>query len=350
MEPLGSVGEEKRAVESQKPPRRMAFRLFCQHGFTGLGSCTKYRSGSGITLGYLPSINNYSKMSNENLHQTNAPQVLDISEVLKTVGSPRLDPYKAFFQCETDTQLLGAYFWGQTIGVAFQPTLAMYEIALRNAIHRAASDFSSKSVSDSYPWYDRAQDGAVRIVGKTLVKLNEVLYSGDPPLRRHPQPSPDSVVASLSFGFWPSMLAGLAKREQTLILSKAFRAHPKSHPKFWGNQENVTDLIGTLKGIQDLRNAVAHHEPIWKCHRLNIPEGHWSQSVRSLREKHAAMLEVMAWCCPASAAAAEHSFATRLFKSICSTNAVQAFKVDPFAAGRMELFGPPVLVAVSAAS
>jgi hypothetical protein len=25
-------------VESQKPPRGMAFRLFCQHGITGLGS------------------------------------------------------------------------------------------------------------------------------------------------------------------------------------------------------------------------------------------------------------------------------------------------------------------------
>ncbi|MYN26981.1 Abi family protein [Duganella levis] len=288
-------------------------------------------------------------MSNENLQQKNIPATPDISEVLKTVGSPRLDPYRVFFQCDSDTQLLGAYFWGQTISVAFQPTLAMYEIALRNAVHRSASDFSSKGTSESYPWYDRAQDGAVRIGGKTLLKLNEVLYSGEPPLRRSPQPSPDSVVASLSFGFWPSMLAGLSKREQTLILSKAFRAHPKSHPRFWGVQENVTDLISTLKGIQDLRNAVAHHEPIWKSHRLSGAETHWSQSVRSLREKHAAMLTVMAWCCPASAAAAEHSFATRLFKSICSTNAVLAFKVDPFGAGRMQLFNPPVLTAVSAA-
>jgi hypothetical protein len=97
-------------------------------------------------------------------------------------------------------------------------------------------------------------------------------------------------------------------------------------------------LIETLKDIQGLRNAVAHLEPIWKPHRLKNKETHWSHSVVSLREKHAAMIRVMAWCCPASAAAVEHSYANRVFKSICSTDAVQAFMQDPFGAGEMNLF------------
>lgn len=335
------------AQKSQKPPRGMAFRLFCQHGFTGLGSCINCRSGSGITLGYAESVRKFTKMINENPAPDRLTIIANVAAVLATVGEPRLAPYKIFFQCQTDEQLLGAYFWGQAVSSAFHLTLGMYEIALRNAIHQAASNFCSNGASQSCAWYDQAQAIAVRIGGKTRDKLTEVLYSGTPPLRRHPQPAPDSVVASLSFGFWPSLLAGLSKREQTVILTKAFSGHPKSHPRFWGNADNVTELIQMLKGIQDLRNAVAHHEPIWKRHRLKGSETNWSHSVFSLREKHAEMLTVMAWCCPHLAAATEHSFATRFFKSICSTNAVRAFMADPFGAGAMKLFEPPLPAAES---
>lgn len=280
-------------------------------------------------------------MSNENL-QPNQPQVKvpNVSDVLETVGAARLGPYRAFFKCQTEDELLGAYLWGQAIGVAFQLTLGMYEVALRNAIHKATSEYCSHGNSQSYAWYDRSQAHAVRIGGKSLEKINEVLYSGNPPLRRHPQPVPDSVVATLSFGFWPSLLAGLTKREQTVILTAAFSGHPKSHPKYWGDANNVTSLVEMLKGIQDLRNAIAHHEAIWKSHRLKGTETNWSHSVVSLREKHAEMLTVMAWCCPNFAVATQISFATRFFKSICSTNAVRAFMANPFQAGAMTRFEP----------
>lgn len=290
-------------------------------------------------------------MSNENrqpnpgspigVPQIQTQKVVDIAAVLASVGAPRLDPYRIFFKCQTDEQLLGAYLWGQAVGVAFQLTLSMYEVALRNAIHRSASDFCSKGLSQSYPWYDPTQPGAVRIGGKTLDKINEVLLDANKGVRRNPQPVPDSVVAAVSFGFWPSVLVGMAKHEKTVILTKAFSGHPKSHPKYWGERKNVEELINTLKSIQDLRNAIAHHEAIWKPHRLKGNESNWSRSIVSLREKHTEMLNVMAWCCPHLAAATEISFATRFFKSICSTNAVRAYMQDPFGAGTMTLFEPP---------
>jgi hypothetical protein len=291
-------------------------------------------------------------MSNENrqqnpVSQKQAPKipigkVANVSAVLTSIGAPRLDPYRFFFKCQTEEELLGAYFWGQAIGVAFQLTLSMYEVALRNAIHRAASHFCSKGTSQSHAWYDSTQPSAVRMGGKTLEKINEVLCCS-PGVRRNPQPVPDSVVATLSFGFWPSALLGMAKHEKTVILTNAFPGHPKSHPKYWGERRNVDELISTLKSIQELRNAVAHHEAIWKPHRLKGDERNWSQSVASLREKHAEMLKVMAWCCPHLATATEISFATRFFRSICSTNAVRAYMRDPFGAGAMTLFEPPQL-------
>jgi len=260
--------------------------------------------------------------------------------ILSTLGQSRLAPYREFFQCTTDEQLLGAYFWGQAVSSAFQPTLGMYEVVLRNAVHKAASSRSSRNTSTSHPWYDKSRKDALVRSGKTWTKIEEILTYGADRLRHDPQPSPDKVVASLSFGFWPVFLDGLAKPDQARILTDAFPKHPHSTPRHWGVQNNVTGLINTLKGIQALRNAVSHYEPVWKRHRLKNTEKNWSHSIVSLREKHEQILDVMAWCCPDAADAVRYSFASRTFKSICSTDAVKAFMEDPFMAGSMTRFKP----------
>lgn len=336
----------KYRAEKVKSHPKVAFRLFCQCGVTGLGSSK--RSGSGITLGYRKIIAAQSKMSNEKLQQefVNEP---DYQGLLLTLGQPRLTPYKDFFRCASSRELAGAYLWGQAVAAAFQPTLGMYEVVLRNAIHLQASRLSSKGTSDSCAWYDSANNSALTIRGKTRAKVDKVLLDENG-TRLVPQPAPDKVVASLSFGFWPNFLSGLTVREKTLLLTKIFHAHPHSKPKHWGRTENVQQLVGMLKDIQDLRNAVAHYEPIWKPHRLTGAEVHWSQSVQSLRKKHAEIIEVMAWCCPQSAAAVESSYATRILKSFCSTNAVCAFMADPLGAGRMQLFEPVAAHPLAAAA
>jgi hypothetical protein len=271
--------------------------------------------------------------------QQAAPQP-HTGRILATLGQPRLAPYREFFQCTTDEQVLGAYFWGQAVSSAFQPTLGMYEVVLRNAVHKAASSRSSRNTSTSHPWYDKSRQDALVRSGKTWTKIEEILTYGAARLRRDPQPSPDKVVASLSFGFWPVFLDGLAKPDQARILTDAFPKHPHSTPRHWGVQNNVAGLIDTLKGIQALRNAVSHYEPIWKRHRLKNTEKNWSHSIVSLREKHEQILDVMAWCCPDAADAVRYSFASRTFKSICSTDAVKAFMTDPFMAGARTRFKP----------
>jgi hypothetical protein len=254
-------------------------------------------------------------------------------DVIKTIGASRIAPYRSHFQCKTDEETLGAYFWGQAVSSAFQACLGMYEVTLRNAIDAAASKFA-KNVT----WYDYAQTWALPLHGTTKDRITDELYSGKPPLRRAPQPTPDAVVSSLSFGFWNGFLNGLTFREQPRILTDTFAFHPHSTPKHWTITSNVVDLMVKLQKIQRLRNAVAHLEPIWKKHRLKGTETHWSHCVVSLRELHEDMMEIISWCCPDAASAVKHSYARRLFLSICSTDAVKAFKADPFAAGRMTPF------------
>jgi len=278
-------------------------------------------------------------MINKNPPQiaTNEP---DYQKLLLSISLARSAPYRSFFRCTSDKETVGAYFWGQAIAAAFQPTLGMYEVALRNAIHREASRMSSKGTSDSYPWYDNHLKEALPTRGKTRDKVEDVLCDKFN-VRLAIQPSPDQVVASLSFGFWTSFLTGLTQRQQPVLLTRVFAAHPHSKPAHWSYSANVEQLMTKLKGIQDLRNAVAHYEPIWKPHRLTGTEPNWTHCISSLRDKHSDMLTVMTWCCPDSAHAVANSYATRVLRSICSTNAVRAFLADPFGAGSMALFEPP---------
>ncbi len=274
-------------------------------------------------------------MSNEK-NQPKQAIVDEYQGLLLTLGQPRLKPYKEFFECKSDKELTGAYLWGQAVAAAFQPTLGMYEVVLRNGIHLQASRMSSNGASDSCAWYDYAEKNSLTIKQRTREKVDKVLCENGQ--RLAVQPAPDKVVAALSFGFWPNFLAGLSKREQTILLTKIFHGHPNSTFKHWGRSDNVEQLIRMLKSIQDLRNAIAHYEPIWKRHRLNGTESRWWHSVKSLRDKHEEIVKVMAWCCPPSAIAVQNSYATRMVRSFCSTDAVLAFKEDPLGAGKMHLF------------
>ncbi|WP_420994917.1 hypothetical protein ACKI2N_020810 [Cupriavidus sp. 30B13] len=265
---------------------------------------------------------------------TNAASVLTpevVRAYLGSIGKPRLESYRIFFACASDTEVLGAYLWGQAIAGAFIPLVSSYEIVMRNAIHRRASLFSSKGATDSHPWYDYARKDALPTRGKSRDKIAALLCERTG-VRKSVQPAPDQVVATLSFGFWPNFLEGLGKREQPRLLTDIFAHHPHSTPKHWGQETRVQQLIGALKSIQDLRNHIAHYEPIWKPHRLTGTETNWARSVRSLRHVHATILGVMGWCCPATPLVYQASYGARLFSTLCTTNAVRLFMQNPFCA------------------
>lgn len=268
-------------------------------------------------------------MINKNIQQT------DVATILSTIGNPRISPYRSFFNCASDEQVLGAYLWGQAVSNALWPCLSMYEVVIRNSIHMAASRHSSRGTSVSHSWYDQQKAGCLKITLKGAKQIDEILEKSQ-------NLSPDGVVASLSFGFWPSFLRGLAKKDRAHILTATFAYHPYSKVAHWGYQDNVTKLIDTLVMIQNLRNAVAHLEPIWKPHRLKLKTtANLHEVVQSLQSRHEQIIETMRWCCPASAVAAQHGYANRAFKHLCSERAVEAFMQSPFHAGELVEWEPP---------
>ncbi|MBY4896800.1 Abi family protein [Cupriavidus sp. AU9028] len=274
-----------------------------------------------------------------------------IAGFLNTVGKPRLDPYRTFFRCSSERELLGAYLWGQAIAAAFTPLVSTVEIVLRNAVHREASLFSSKGASTSHPWYDYTRSDAFRIQGKSKDKITALLYDhrpGSAPLRKAVQPAPDQVVATLSFGFWPAFLESLNQRERPRLLTNIFSRHPHSTPKHWSEASNVAKLVNTLKKVRDLRNHISHYEPVWKPHRLTGSEPNWTHSVGSLKNLHAEVLDTLGWCCSATPQIYRAAHGARYFKRLCSTNAVRVFMKDAISAVQIEPL--PLIPALAQAS
>ena len=247
------------------------------------------------------------------------------SEILGLLGSPRLSPYKQNFKPKTDEELLGAYQWAQAVSASLHPLLGLVEVVLRNAIHESLSLQCSAKASNSFPWYDRAENRSIVLRGKSLAKIEDLLCEGTPQLRKQIQPTPDLVVSRLSFGFWPNVLEELGNRHAPRTFTDVFPFYPHSKPTHWSYEPNKNKVVMRLKRFQDLRNRVCHFEVVWKPHWVGAQGTHWSHGVQGLKSFHDAIVELLEWCSQDAAQHYRGSFGCNWFSQLCTTNAVMAF-------------------------
>lgn len=176
-----------------------------------------------------------------------------LNAIENTISKPRLDSYRSYFGCETDEEVVGAYLWNKAVSTGFYPLLQAVEITLRNAIHLNATNH----FSGNQEWYlMRKFPEAKRQAEKCYFKPHTKTFLD-------PRPSPDSVVASLTFGFWVSLLThqyGDPVKNKKLWPGLI----PLVFPNARGVQATRARLHQRFKFIKDFRNRVSHHEPIWK--------------------------------------------------------------------------------------
>ena len=150
------------------------------------------------------------------------------------------------------------------LGAAFHGPLQALEVTLRNTMHgQLATHYGSHWYMDPAPGLDsharNAIDGQLRHSMGAL--------------------TPGEFVASMSLGFWVRLLGrgsyinggGKADYEKTLWRPALFKAFP-------GRQRRAVQQ--RLDQLRQLRNRVAHHEPIFD---------------RDLTEDYALLLEAVGW-------------------------------------------------------
>ena len=116
--------------------------------------------------------------------------------------------------------------------------LSASELALRNAVHDCVSAVHGRQ------WLGDRQV----LQGNELRRVDDARSQVR---RERKNPTADRVVAELSFGFWLSLFARRYDGLWNAVLNRAFTPTPLRR-----------DLYARLAQLRDLRNRIAHHEPI----------------------------------------------------------------------------------------
>lgn len=177
------------------------------------------------------------------------------SDLLRSLAIPlsveRLSRYGIVGTEDPDacSDTITAYCWNQEIASSLYCTLSLCEVALRNAIHDVltASFESSEWYNSPGLLYPR-QIQQIRDTRSMLQRRGKEATSG-------------RIVSALPFGFWVTLLSRpyndpLWKPHRSRNIREAFPGTPKQHRQRATIHQHYND-------IRELRNRVAHHEPIY---------------------------------------------------------------------------------------
>lgn len=156
------------------------------------------------------------------------------------VSEDRLTRYYA--ARESTTEL---YLWNAELSAAYFEIIGHAEILLRNVFHERLAPRSQNErwyVDSQYPFTQRARKDVDTAIWRAT--------KGGTPER------PGKVIAELSFGFWRFLLG----------THYAATVWPKISPGFSGlprHLRNRSELEAAATRVNDLRNRIAHHEPVF---------------------------------------------------------------------------------------
>ena len=200
---------------------------------------------------------------------------------IQALSHARLSNYRSFFGAADDAQALGLYQWNDDLSAILFRTISLVEVVLRNQFHFAMSlRYGAVGGHGSKDWYAHVALGA-----HSRSKITDITHykRGQHILPRVPAPSPDDVVSGLTFGFWPHLL-DLKKNlhNQVVdwgpILVDVLPGHRQRQTTYWAKLKHRDALFARLDLCNELRNRIAHHEPIWKLGPL-MNEGRPRQGI-----------------------------------------------------------------------
>lgn len=181
--------------------------------------------------------------------------------------------------CKADRQAaVQLYEYNTLVSEGMYGVIQPLEVALRNSIHHVLQiDLGHND------WYDRVTLAAPE--PRTIAEAKSNI------LRWGKSVTPGRVVAELTFGFWVRLVA--RKYEKSLWVPHLFKCFRNL------KKPDRRAVFDRLDHIRNLRNRVAHHEPIF---------------ARNLQEDYRQVIEALDWICPVTACwiRATNSFQRRL--------------------------------------
>lgn len=185
---------------------------------------------------------------------------MEISELEILFSVKRLQTYYRLLDGNKE-KALTYYLLNIEMSKSFYPMLSTVEIVLRNAIHNSCSAHFG---TDRWMFHTNIPAINER-VEKALKKMNA----------RQQAPTPDLLVAELTFGFWTSLFH---KRNAKHFWKPLMHIFPHIHA-----EEKQRDKISyRLELVRKFRNRVFHYEPV--CNNLH-----------ALEKTYKAMTDILNW-------------------------------------------------------
>lgn len=145
------------------------------------------------------------------------------------------------------------YKYNILLSEALYPVLSVFEVVLRNAIHKELEKYHGrKDWYEDWKYYPDLK-GPLDLINDAIIKIQD----------RQEENNPGKVIAEMTLGFWISLFNARYER----ILWKPLRLCFKQIPK---NQRQRHVVSSNLNKIRVLRNRIYHYEPIcWNLSALN---------------------------------------------------------------------------------
>jgi hypothetical protein len=157
------------------------------------------------------------------------------------------------YACDDDlSAAITLYVWNSQISAAFLEVLGVVEVVVRNAWHENLQKMSIGHCG--VPRWIENRNGqlnkySMRDIDEAITRLT----------KRNRNLNMDQIVAELNFGFWRFLFA---KQYRTTLWPMAGK---HAFPNL--NASQIGELSNAMGQMHDLRNRIAHHEPI---HRRNL--------------------------------------------------------------------------------
>ena len=147
------------------------------------------------------------------------------------------------------THALQLYHWNSQLSQSLYLNLQTWEISLRNKIN----DFLCYKYNGNWPY---SQIAIRNFSNKDKTRINEAIVRQQTAHQTN-KPTVDQVVSDLSAGFWVSQLG------KGYEIPYRWRDNLKW--KIFKNNQTLSrvDALDRCNDLLDLRNRVAHHEPIF---------------------------------------------------------------------------------------
>lgn len=176
-------------------------------------------------------------------------------EIQSTLSNPRLHKYLMVTHLDVRTGI-NLYVKNVQISSAFYSDLHYVEVILRNKFDQELTKLYGTDWCSNPAFFNILDAAGQKILQKTVSRINRNWKgAGSAPNGK--------IIAELTFGFWHTLTDGRYEHPLWVpCLSKAF--HPTKPPK-------RSNFNADLEQLRQLRNRIAHHEPIF---HLNLHSFH----------------------------------------------------------------------------